>query len=340
MIGIGTIGRAAESGGSTTYQNGQYIAIITDNGSVYTLYYSDDFGATFNTRTTPLPNYTYYMHINYLGEIMLVYETSLYYAASFTSNWVLIENQHKSGKCDISWDFNTIVYTRAASGGTTTRMPLYISRNKGISFTSFYLSGTPTTPFNITQIKISGDGSKAYLVYNEYSYDKYDTKVCLVDLTTGSVISYKSFYNPNLVNTNYYGDYCSMYVYNSSAGEFRSAVLYNTSFTFLTSPYIDGYPCVIGDGWGVEYFYQSVKLRFFSTPSPYSTIRSYNTIGYTIKLYGIVGDYLYYYRSSSNNNYLYKVDRINNPIIVKDLAIPSNTYISIVGVSKVPPPLL
>ena len=29
MIGIGTIGRAAaESGGSTTYQNGQYIAFI------------------------------------------------------------------------------------------------------------------------------------------------------------------------------------------------------------------------------------------------------------------------------------------------------------------------
>ena len=44
MIGIGTIGRAAESGGSTTTDtNGQYIA-ITSTGYVI---YSSDFGQTF-----------------------------------------------------------------------------------------------------------------------------------------------------------------------------------------------------------------------------------------------------------------------------------------------------
>ena len=72
MIGIGTIGRAAESGGgSTTYQNGQYIGIVIyDYGTTSTriLYFSDDFGATFKTRTTPLPTTnTSFIHINYLA---------------------------------------------------------------------------------------------------------------------------------------------------------------------------------------------------------------------------------------------------------------------------------
>ena len=349
MIGIGTIGRAAESGGgSTTNQNGQYIAFdmydTTTSPSTRTLYYSDNFGATFKTKDTPLPTTgPTSIYINYLGEIMLVYSTSLYYAATPTSSWVLIENQHTTtSRCDVSWDFNTIVYAR------TNYKSIYISRNKGVSFTTLNLSGTPTTPYDIMEIKISGDGSKAYVFYRESPYDGTKAKVCLVNLTTGSVISYKVFRAPSLNYTNYYGDYCIINAYNAGVYS-KTGILYNNNRTFFTS--LSGYTFIGENGWGVEYFANNYDLRFFSIPSPYSTIKTYNSGSIiqtpgsgSINTPGVVGDYFYYSQITSGVIYLYKLDRNvgSSPILIKSITGPSatNTKSTIMAVSRVPLTLL
>lgn len=346
MIGIGTIGRAAESGGgSTTNQNGQYIAFdmydTTTSPSTRTLYYSDNFGATFKTKDTPLPTTgPTSIYINYLGEIMIVYSNQLYYAATPTSSWVLIENQHTNGnKCAISWDLNTIIYVK------TNDARLYISRNKGVSFTTLSLSGTPTIPYDIMEIKISGDGSKAYVFYRESPYDGTKAKVCLVNLTTGSVISYKVFRAPSLNYTNYYGDYCIINAYNAGV-YYQTGILYNNNLTFFTS--LSGYTFIGENGWGVEYFSNNYNLRFFSIPSPYSTIKTYNSGSIHIPGYiqtpGVVGDYFYYSQVTSGVVYLYKLDRNvgSSPILIKSITGPSatKTNSTIMSVSRVPLTLL
>lgn len=347
MIGIGTIGRAAESGGSTTTnQNGQFIAFdmydTTTLPSTRTLYYSDDFGATFKTKDTPLPTTgPTSIYINYLGEIMIRYYDSLYYAASFASSWVLIANDIIDAKCEVSWDLNTIVYVK------NNDVKLYISRDKGISFTSLSLSGTPTVPNKIDIVRMSGDGSKAYIYYRESAYDGTKAKVCLVNLTTGSVISYNSYRAPYLSYTNYYGDYCIMAVYNTSTGvSSQTGILYNNNLTFFTS--LNGYTFIGENGWGVEYFKDNYNLRFFSIPSPYSTIKTHNSGSIYVPGYiltpGVVGDYFYYSQITSGVIYLYKLDRNvgSSPILIKSITGPSatKTKSTIMSVSRVPLTLL
>ena len=128
-----------------------------------------------------------------------------------------------------------------------------------------------------------------------------------------------------------------MYAYNSSEGvEYKTGILHNNSFTFLTSYY--GYALIGDNGWGVEYD-SSSNLRFFSTPAPYSTIKNYDISN--ISPYNIFGDYFYYSKVINGNVYLYKLDRIvgSSPIVIQSLIGPSptTTSTSIMAISKAPP---
>ena len=303
MIGIGTIGRAAESGGSTTYQNGQYIAFEAYTTS-YTLYFSGDFGATFKTKGTPEPIKSYSIHINYLGEIMIMYPTSLYYAASFTSAWVLIEDTHYNGCCRVSWDLNTIVYTVDYDWYT-----YYLSTNKGISFTAKSITGSPFSIQHIQNIVMSGDGSKV-CTRNYYSGGYTNT---VINSITGTYITDSSSSNGNYIflNSNYYGDY---FTGQNTSSPYASCIKHLTTSTPFKLNGIYGRLAAPSDnGWATEYVNSGNTIRFYSLPSysQYKSITPPPTVG--VNNSGpISGDYVYFNSVPSGATYvnIYKVDNI------------------------------
>ena len=303
MIGIGTIGRAAESGGgSTTYQNGQYIALSFYG---YVLY-SSDFGQTFVKKACPRGAVPSILGISSIGEVLIrVYQNEIYYLSDINSNWTTIINGFtRIDSVCASYDFSVIVYTPYEANYY---QYYYYSSNKGVSFTRYTY-----TPYVSNQIirtsKLSGDGKIA--VFSIFGSSSGRSFIAWVDVSRQSTSFTK------LVESNV-NDYTLDDIFVSYTGAIKgwsSTYLggnYPTTYTIYgIGSYNNVRTADSEDGVNI-YYYNKSDYNMYKTPSTvlfntgnisnlhiYTVTNGSNQVFYTIngsnfKVYSSTGTLLY-----------------------------------------------